>query len=338
MPEKSLLRSSIQETDCVKFICMVPVRNEAWILPFFLAQAASWADEIIVLDQQSSDGSLEIARAAPKTRSISNDTGRYNEAERQLRLIEEARRLNGRRVLFALDADEFLRPGFPSPSERQAIADADPGTAIEMPWVDILPGGGRSVSSGTARFGYVDDGSPHDPSEIHSSRVPSPPLGKVLNLDAATMFHLQYFNWDRQLRKQRWYQCYEVLERGRNSVDVFRQYNRFRELLDNPGQAIVDFDIKILAAIPLATKSTTWWDCAIIDWLRRHGGEDMGTLDIWDVDWNETASACGGDPLELKGRRLKDRVIVALLRSTQSRRKMLLTRLLDRLLRAVVTV
>ena len=40
-------------------ICVTPVRNEAWIIDRFLAAAKTWADHVIVADQQSSDGTLE---------------------------------------------------------------------------------------------------------------------------------------------------------------------------------------------------------------------------------------------------------------------------------------
>ena len=43
-------------------IVICAVRNEAWILPRFLAVASHIADHIIVADQGSTDGSRDICR------------------------------------------------------------------------------------------------------------------------------------------------------------------------------------------------------------------------------------------------------------------------------------
>ena len=53
-------------------ICLVPVKNEAWILDRCLATASTWADVIIVADQMSTDNSREIALKYPKVQLIEN--------------------------------------------------------------------------------------------------------------------------------------------------------------------------------------------------------------------------------------------------------------------------
>jgi hypothetical protein len=47
---------------CVITLC----RNEVTLVPFFLRHYGSFADKIIVLDNQSTDGSLELLQAHPK--------------------------------------------------------------------------------------------------------------------------------------------------------------------------------------------------------------------------------------------------------------------------------
>ena len=74
-----------------QIICLTPVKNEAWILERFLECASLWADQIIIADQGSDDGSREIARSFNKVQLIENSAKVFNEPERQKLLIEAAR-------------------------------------------------------------------------------------------------------------------------------------------------------------------------------------------------------------------------------------------------------
>ena len=53
-------------TGRMKIIGLVPVRNEAWVLPHSLASLSGFCDVVIVSDQSSDDRSREICRAFPK--------------------------------------------------------------------------------------------------------------------------------------------------------------------------------------------------------------------------------------------------------------------------------
>ncbi|MFZ0503142.1 MAG: glycosyltransferase family 2 protein, partial [Chthoniobacterales bacterium] len=59
-------------------ICLTPIKDEAWILERFLKCASTWADHIIIADQQSKDGSKEIARRFPKVTLIENNSESFN--------------------------------------------------------------------------------------------------------------------------------------------------------------------------------------------------------------------------------------------------------------------
>ena len=72
-------------------ICLTPVKNEAWILERFLRCASLWADYIIIADQGSDDGSVEIATRFPKVILVENPSSIFNEPERQKLLLEAAR-------------------------------------------------------------------------------------------------------------------------------------------------------------------------------------------------------------------------------------------------------
>ena len=53
----------------MKIIGLVPVRNEAWILPHSLASLSGFCDVVIVSDQNSDDRSREICRTLSKSRA-----------------------------------------------------------------------------------------------------------------------------------------------------------------------------------------------------------------------------------------------------------------------------
>src|SRR5271154_3152689 len=121
-----------------KIVVLTPVKNEAWILPRFLATTSLWADLIIIADQKSSDESVQICKRFEKVVLIPNENPNFNEAERQLLLIKAARELvPGSRILFALDADEILAANALETAGWQKILKAQPGTAVLLEKPDL---------------------------------------------------------------------------------------------------------------------------------------------------------------------------------------------------------
>ena len=122
-----------------RIIVLTPVRNEAWILDRFLAVTSRFADQIILADQHSTDDGRAIAARYPKVALIENPSHGFNEAERQLLLLEAARRLApGPRLLLALDADELLAADAPASPDWQRMLAAPPGTVLGLERVDLL--------------------------------------------------------------------------------------------------------------------------------------------------------------------------------------------------------
>ncbi|HSY54210.1 MAG TPA: glycosyltransferase family 2 protein, partial [Opitutaceae bacterium] len=120
-------------------ICLVPVRNEAWILERFLQCTSTWADHIIIADQQSADGSREIAARYPKVRLVENPGIGLDEKTRQELLIAEARKVSGPRILIALDADEMFSANFATSPEWPSLLAAAPGTSLWLERADLYP-------------------------------------------------------------------------------------------------------------------------------------------------------------------------------------------------------
>jgi hypothetical protein len=284
-------------------ICMTPVKNEAWILDRFLQCASTWADHIIVADQQSTDGTREIAESYDTVTLIDNDTPAYDEAGRQQLLINAAREIpvDGTRILIALDADEFLTANWMSDPEWQTLLDAEPGTVLGFRWVNVGPNVGSGWLDGESKpFGYVDDGRPHIGRKIHSPRVPVQDDSPWMHLDAIHVLHYQYANWERMKSKQRWYQCWERLNHpDKRPITIYRQYNFMHADVQQQqplreewlrGYEEHGIDMRTIDA-----DAHYHWDRDVVDMLREHGADTFGKIAIWDIDWTEKGRSMGLD-------------------------------------------
>lgn len=284
------------------FICLTPVKNEAWILERFLACASTWADHIVVADQASDDATRSIAARFPKAVVIDNSSPRYDEAARQRLLLDAARRIPAeRRVLIALDADEMLTANGSASPEWARVADAAPGTVLKFDWVNVAPGVERGWTEASVPFGFVDDGSPHEGRVIHSTRLPTPDGAPVLALAEVKVLHYQYTNWARMQSKQRWYQCWERLEHpAKRAVTIFRQYNfmeaAFARAAPLNPEWTAGYERQGIDMRTVADEPHYRWDRDVLAFLTAHGPERFRRLPVWDVDWTALNDALGVAP------------------------------------------
>lgn len=276
-------------------ICLTPVKNEEWILNRFLASASEWADHIVVADQYSEDATQEIAQSFDRVNLIKNENQVYDEGARQRLLLDAARtiKVDGKRILLALDADEMLSANWKSSREWQKLLAAEPGTVLAFHWLNLLPGCDRGwKSEEPIPFGFVDDGSRHNGEVIHSRRLPVPDDAPWIVFDDICVLHLQYIDWARMKGKQRWYQCWERLNNPeKRAVTIFRQYHHMdvaREEAKQISNTLVDPDI-VNSTQGVDSASAQWhtWDDEVCDLISEHGAEAFRKLNIWDADWVE---------------------------------------------------
>lgn len=101
-------------------IGLMLVKNEADILPKTLDAFASWLDGLVVIDNGSKDGSLEILRNHPIVKKLAVDATEFDESYLMPKLIELAKDLNADWYV-ECDADEVFDPAF-----RKVLEDAHP--------------------------------------------------------------------------------------------------------------------------------------------------------------------------------------------------------------------
>jgi len=323
-------------------ICVTPVRNEAWIIDRFLSAAKSWADHVVVADQQSSDGTLELLQATPGVEVVINESRVFDEAHRQKILLERARQFEGRRILIGLDADEALSANCLESKEWKQIAEAEPGTILRFRWVNILPGFKEVWIPPTYNaFGFVDNGCDFTGWRIHSPRVPQPENAPVIDLDEIVVLHFQYVAWERMIAKHRWYQAWEhVKHQQKRPLEIFREYNHMygswdkSEIYPLRQEWLAGYDRAGIDFRSLQSEPVSWWDREIVQMLQDHGTTGFRRIAIWNEDWNAMARRIGTNGADLSDpRSVWEKTAHRLLRATQSRRSNLAVRGFERLLR-----
>jgi hypothetical protein len=285
------------------FICLTPVKNEAWILERFLQCASGWADHIIVADQQSEDETRAIAQRFEKVTLLDNPHPGYDEEARQKLLIDAARRIpaDGPRILIALDADEILTANWMTSPEWTRLQTAPPGTVITFQWANVGPNvSGAWLDDDKKPFGFVDDGSPHSGYRIHSPRVPVPSGAPRLTMEEIRVLHYQYANWERMTSKQRWYQCWERLNNpSKRPITIYRQYNFMhadvRRATALPSAWLEGYEGRGIDMRSIPKEPHYHWDQEVLDMLRSHGTDSFRKLAIWDVDWPALGRRLGHD-------------------------------------------
>ena len=121
----------------MKIIGLVPVRNEAWVLPHSLASLSGFCDVVIVSDQSSDDGSREICRTFPKVVLLESSESRISTQVRW-HLLDAARDYDGCNLLWCTDADELVRAALAARDFFTTRSDElKPGTVVECMYVHL---------------------------------------------------------------------------------------------------------------------------------------------------------------------------------------------------------
>ena len=279
-------------------IVLTPVKNEAWILDRFLAVCSQFADLILIADQQSTDGSREIAARWPKVALIDNPNPAYDEADRQKLLIEEARRrVPGPRAFLTLDADEIVAADAPESPDWQAFLQAAPGTVLMLEKLDLYPTAEHCVRYDKPfPYGYVDDGAEHQPRWIHSYRVPVRPESPRFTPAGIKLLHYANLRPKTQRLKTCMYTVMENLKaplRPRSILSRRINYARNKDWIGEGWTAASDpawflgWEAAGIEMFQVSDSDESWQGWACLRAMARHGERRFWFDDIWDVDWEQ---------------------------------------------------
>ena len=119
------------------------VKNEMDIIESFVRHTLSFADELLLIDHQSSDKTAEILRSLQQEGlPLTVHTSRrveYAQAEMTTGLLYEAINQHGADLVIPLDADEFLVGTKAGKSVREYLEELDSSCIYKLPWRRYSP-------------------------------------------------------------------------------------------------------------------------------------------------------------------------------------------------------
>lgn len=280
----------------MKIIALTPVKNEALILPFWLATVSLFCDKIIIADQMSSDGSRSIYPNFPKVSVIDNKSDFHSNVVRW-QLLDEARKIPGDKLILLLDADECFPPILFNEFITECLGKYKKGQIFSFKWVQLWKsvdfyncGGVWKDNNKSAAF--IDNGvMDYDRSSYvlndHTSRVPMiNALNDVKFIEALPLLHFQWINWPQVQMKQAWYRCSELISKKRKSYNVNSTY---AITLDSPQDQLLKVPRNWIEEIKLPNHylvyevDRDWHYNQIIEWFDSYGILFFEELQIWHI-------------------------------------------------------
>lgn len=279
-----------------KIIVLTPVKNESWILDRFLTVTSQFADLIIIADQNSTDGSIDIYRKYDKVHLVKNESTTYDESSRQILLIETARKLmpNFKRILLALDADEILTANSLTNIGWVTMTKANPGTVLFFEKPDLYLSPYNVIRYNNLwPLGYVDDNVEHKPSKIHSIRIPQPLYSNKLYLHDVKFMHYSLNRIDANKSKQRYYSMLENILKNKNFLVRRLVYNPNFDYIKNhklelsPNDWFEGWEKKGIDMTTIKSQNRFWYDVESLKLFTEHGYKKFWFDPIWETKWYE---------------------------------------------------
>lgn len=271
-----------------KIIALLPEKNESWILPEYLKSMSLIADEILALDDGSTDNSVEILKKQGVKIIQKIQTGETNMSLNRQILLDEGRRQGGTHFIW-LDADEtfsndFLKNG------RGTILQLKAGEKISMRWIHLWKDCNHYLDDPLSPFGYIwkdfiycDDGaSSFQTKRLSESRTPGNNHHTTkLPEETGVVLHFQFVDWSRVQYKQVWYRCVEFLEEKKSPRKINNMYSITKDCGNYTVREApvhwIDQNLKIINDNP------SWHKDEILKLFKETGIQVFESLDIWHI-------------------------------------------------------
>lgn len=276
----------------MKIITLIPVKNESWILAFTLRNFSLFSDEIIILDDSSTDDSVAIAQLFPKVTVIpftSKETHVDMSVRRNI-LLSEGRKRGGTHFI-CLDADESLSTECIQLLPKH-LTPLLPGDTIFLPWITLFEKENNFYFASSEKehyknFIFCDDGKTVYPQQaISEARTPPFPTGKNISIpySKGSVFHFQYVARERTRMKQAWYMCNELIEGKRSAKRINATYRYTKNIKSKHEEQATDSFLVENNHLITTEISDAFHKEMIFSLFETHSVSFFEPLDIWHID------------------------------------------------------
>jgi hypothetical protein len=288
----------MQKMEKTNVICILPVKNESWILNNFIECANAWADVIIVGDHDSTDQSAMIAQQYDNVILVSLHNTSFDRGLRRKILLDEARKIPGKRLIFSLDADEMISANWSTSPEWALMLNGQPGTRFQFYWLEIMPGL-REAAIFHKLVAFMDDGTEYIGTLKHEPLIPAT-NGEIINLHDIQLLHYDLVEPERMFSKHRWNKCIEIIEYGKRPWPMCIMYQDTK--IKNYDAPIISVKKEWLKGYEWLEEyrlghehmgKCYWYDQEVLDYFDKYGTSKFRKLNIWDIDWNKKAHLLG---------------------------------------------
>lgn len=278
----------------MKIIALLPFKNEAWVLPTYLSSVTHLADEIIGLDDGSTDDSVSILQTAGATVvSFPSPTDTpLAMSDRRQKLLELGRQAGGTHFIW-LDADETFTTPFIKHG-RALIENLRPGEKIIMDWLTLWKDPhvyrideGSVWSSNTKDVIVYDDPSyTFEKRFLSEGRTEGPNTEantRKLGRSAGAILHFQFADFERFQWKQARYRVYELIKQPDHALLINRIYSI---TLDDPRAITAPLKKEWIEHIIFPNETGqqhNWYREDILSVFKTRGITFFEPLQIWHI-------------------------------------------------------
>ena len=291
-----------------KIIVYIPVKNDGWFIENAITSALKWADQVIVADESSTDGSYEIYKRLetlhnnltiiykrPKFDFKTPDLRNYG--------LNMCRNFEGNNLIFELHADEVLSAEITKLQMKQYLLEQmSIGSALMLPWINLWKKPffyrqDKSIWSNTnGWFAFRDDRkAKFEGAAFHGSRVPERFTKQKIEMDDLNVLHFQFLNLSMERSKQALYQIFERNHYPKKNVEqINKRYAcafderqiKLAPLAKKHYKPWLDMGIPIDKEYP--KEGFNWRDLEVLKNFKKNGIKKYKDLNIWNhIDWEQ---------------------------------------------------
>ncbi|HEV2916650.1 MAG TPA: glycosyltransferase family 2 protein [Candidatus Babeliales bacterium] len=289
------------DTKPAKIVGLIQVRNEEIFIKQCLKALSCYTDAIVILDDASTDNTLNIIQSLAKECSIEKiirnaQWSDWDERSNRNKLLAAARSISGTHMII-IDADEmFTACCLDNNYLRKKILALQPGDSMGCQLINLW----RSIHV------YRDDNSvwvPRDMARIfcdngtafytsgyiHDSPLPRGLTGTYYPSTDINygILHFQFINWANLLVKQAWYRCLEHMHNPKRPTQkINEQYGKSKDETNIKfKQTRTEWFNYPFFDTSIFNLPEQWRKKQIQAWFDQYGKKFFKYLDIWDIDW-----------------------------------------------------